>query len=144
MKRTYLLCIFIFMVIMIFALTGCSPVDKIYDSMTSLEATNEELELLTEDRLGFSADGTGVEGFAEWNKSISSIGKAFFTLICNHAKGYGGIICVCSICIGFVMLRLAPKSMSIKKTAIFFFILGIPLLTVATIYASAFFADAFH
>ncbi len=62
--------------------------------------------------------------------------------ICSWTKHYGLIVAGVSAFVGIVIMRLARKSINIRRKALFILVIGIPLLMIVLLYGSAFLADS--
>lgn len=66
--------------------------------------------------------------------------------LAKKVRAYIPLIVIPSICIGLIMLWISRYSTftKIKKIAVFFFILGVPLVVIACAYGLSFLANWFH
>lgn len=135
-------------------LMGCSSADADsvyrYASEAFGEASEEELNLLSEGKLGVDVGNQGLgsglgSGYASGDIAGNVRGGLYgmLTAVCSTAKMYGPFIIIGSILIGIVMLRLAPKAIKVRRTAWTVFIIGIPVVMLLLIFGTAILADAF-
>lgn len=120
-------------------LSGCSQ-GNIYEHAKDYQLTDEELKLLSEEKLGVRYDkgdfDTGLDYYQYLAAEYLSRGS-------STIRGYAPYIIVISVVIGIVMLLLARKSIHLRRVAIGFFIIGIPIITYLITYGTAMLADAF-
>jgi len=124
-----------------FFVTGCSS-EEIYDSVTKTMATDEELRLLAEGRLGtevVDGDVSVGDGIADFS---GNIGYTIAHSISSFALTYGWFIAGISFVLGLLIIRLSGKASNIKRTGLLVFVLFIPIVSIVTIFCSAFLADA--
>ena len=137
-------------------LCGCEASEGVYKTLSdSFEVNDDELQALTEGKLDFNdADENGsdldinVEP-GDIGGSISNIGNSAksglykaVSGICTWSKSYGYIIAVASAFIGIIIMRLARKSINIRRKALLIFVLGIPIIVIVLMYGTAFLADS--
>lgn len=119
---------FIISIAMMFLLSGCTDS---YEHLLSEEAAVQAVEDI--------AKGTTVAGsinIRDWCYN-AAIGLS------NMSKVVSIWVIPCSIIIGVFLLLVFKNTASIKKTAIFLFIIGIPLIMVLLNYGAAFLATWF-
>jgi hypothetical protein len=120
-------------------LSGCSQ-GNIYEHAKDYQLTDEELKLLSEEKLGVRYDkgdfDTGLDYYQYLAAEYLSRGS-------STIRVYAPYIIVISVVIGIVMLLLVRKSIHLRRVAIGFFIIGIPIITYLITYGTAMLADAF-
>lgn len=127
-----------FIILTLMMLSGCAPAEKVYDTFSALEMTDEELELLSEGKLSFKYEKEDFPSITEYIKYQAYLyikqGNRFLK---NNAVVY----MIGSIVIGMVIMMLARKAIKVRRMALFVFILGIPVIIFALIYGTAIIAD---
>lgn len=140
-NRIFLVC----MLVAMFFTAGCEQTDAIYESVKSFEATDAELQMLIDGNLGVEVDGISVDevsiedGVGSYFKEL---GYNFFKFLSIGTKQYCVYVIGISWLIGFIIIRLSPNAIKVRRIGWFVFIFGIPVLTLVLLFGSAFAADA--
>lgn len=148
-NKIVVLMMMLFMAPCVLCACSSADADAVYEYASEAlgEATDEELGMLADGTLGvdymfgvyggnsLSVDGTG--------GSVRGGIYGLMSALCSSAKRWGPMVIIGSVVIGFVMIRLAPKAIKVRRTAWLVFIIGIPFLVLFVIFGSAFLADAF-
>lgn len=132
-------CLILILSFMVLILGGCSQGD-IYEHAKDYQLTDEELKLLSEEKLGVRYDKGDFETELDYYKYLAA---EYMSTGSSTIRAYAPYIIVISIVIGIVMLLLARKSIHLRRVAIGFFIFGIPFITYLITYGTAMLADAF-
>lgn len=127
-------------------LTGCASTNDYYDYAQSYMLSEDEVRLLTERRLGVEIDGMNLDksSFDNVSDYYRYVASNYASYISDYAKYYGVWIIIFSEALGIILLLLAKRSIQVRKTAVFVFILAIPILTLVLMYGTAFLADWFY
>lgn len=136
------------------SIVGCAQADSIYKTFSdSYELSDDELKALTEGQLSLNLEDTSsLNGEFDSPNISSKLGNlgvkaktGVYNLIsrmCTWFKTYGIYVAAISAFVGIVIMRLARKSINIRRKALFILVLGIPIFTVVMMYGSAFLCDA--
>ena len=147
------------LMVVMMTLCGCEQADSIYNKLSdSFEMTDDELVALSERRLRLNAEGDSsfsglsdiegpnvdgvTDGIASLGNQAKSASYKALSSACSWLKNYGFIICGASIFLGIVIMRLARKSINIRRKALFYLVIGIPVVTLVAMYGTAFLADS--
>lgn len=152
MIKKHLTILLTIMILTSLLLCGCESVDSIYTMFSdSYELSDDELTALSEGKLALNLEDNSSSDFdtTPGTMNIDNIGsktKSFvYSLVsglCTWTKKYGIYVAVISAFVGIVIMRLARKSINIRRKALFILVIGIPILIFVLMYGSAFLADA--
>lgn len=138
-KISRFLLLFLVSCIMVF-FSGCTSGETVYDHLMSYEATDEELELVSEGKLSMEYDRGDFDSDIDYYKYLANF---YLSQGTGYLKQYAVLIIIISEILGITLLLLFRKSIEIRRFAVLVFIVGIPVLIILAIYGTAILADSF-